>query len=213
MNKIFFPKLIEKIKVHFQETSGHGFDHVMRVYHNAEMISEGEVVDMDVVRVSVLLHDIARHLQDIGEVNCHAEAGAKMATVILDEMGFPFDKIPAVAYAIEVHRYSSGIIPETIEAQILQDADRLDALGAICIARVFAYGAKKGRPMYDPNIPVCANYDGRVSGSSFNHFHEKILAITPDTFKTKRAQMAAQKRYMFILEFMKQFEDEYAGKL
>lgn len=213
MDEIFFSRLIEKVKPYFAETSGHGFDHVMRVYHNALMISANKSVDLDIVKAAVLLHDIARHKQDIGEVKCHAKAGAEMASLILAEMDFPSEKIPAVVYAIEVHRYSKGINPETLEAKILQDADRLDALGAICIARVFGYGAKKGRPMYDPNIQMSDKYDGTVSGTSFNHFHEKILKITPDTFKTEKARLAAESRYQFIIDFMSQFEAEYNGRL
>lgn len=213
MTEDFFDRLMEKVKPYFAETSGHGFDHVMRVYRNALMISAGQLVDLDIVKAAVLLHDIARHKQDIGEVKCHAKAGAEMATLILAELDFPLAKILSVAYAIEVHRYSKGIDPETLEAKVLQDADRLDALGAICIARVFGYGAKKGRPMYDPNIQMSDKYDGTVSSTSFNHFHEKILKITPDTFKTEKAQMAAESRYQFILDFMDQFEAEYNGKL
>lgn len=129
-------------------------------------------------------------------------------------MAFPPEKIPAVTYAIRVHRYGKGIIPNTIEAAILQDADRLDALGAICIARVFSYGAKKGRLMYNPDVsPQDDGYDGTISATSINHFHEKILKITPASFKTERAQEIAQGRYQTIVDFVERFKKEWNGEL
>jgi uncharacterized protein len=173
------------------------------------------MVDTDVIRASALLHDIARHKQDIGEVECHAAEGAKMAREILKEVGFPSEKIPKVVYAIALHRYSKGITPKTIEAKILQDADRLDALGAICIARVFSFGGKKDRPMYDPDITVESEgeYDGSVSSTSFNHFFTKILKITPESFKTEKAQEIARGRYQAIVDFTDRFKKEWNGVL
>ncbi len=210
----FFDQLRKSTLIHFRETSSHSFDHTDRVYTNALRISEGEDVDMDVVRASARLHDIARHKEDIEEVDCHAIEGARMAEKILHQTEFPPEKIPAVVYAISVHRYSTNIKPETREAEILQDADRLDSLGAICITRVFAYGAMKNRPMHDPNIVFdIGGYGETPSPTSISHFYRKILKITPDTFKTRRAREIARDRYMVVQAFVDRFEKEWVGEL
>lgn len=214
MDERFFQKLGESIEHYFEEKSSHGFDHALRVYNNVLMLATGEPVDLDIVRASAMLHDVARHKQEIGKIACHAAEGAKMAEEILRETDFPPEKIPAVAYAIKIHRYSKGTTPETIEAATLQDADRLEALGAICIARVFSYGAKKDRPMYDPSISPEdeGEYSGEVSLTSINHFYLKILKITPESFNLRRAQGIAKKRYQVILDFIENFKKEWNGE-
>ncbi len=169
---------------------------------------------MDIIKTAALLHDIARHKQSIGEVECHAEAGAKMAKQILEKTNFPKGKIEGVCESIRIHRYSRGIEPNTMEEKILQDADRLDALGAICIARVFSYGGEKGRAMYDPKRKPKEKYGHNTeSESSISHFYEKILKIKPETFKTKKAQEIAKGRYNFVVEFVNRFKKEWEGIL
>jgi len=207
----FFEELKEKIQIYFGEKSSHGFDHTQRVYNLALKISKGEKVDLDVVKASSLLHDVARCKEDNREIECHAEEGAKIAENILREMNFPDDKIKKVCFAIRIHRYSKGLNAETKEGKILQDADRLDALGAICIARVFSYGGKKGRPIYNPKIKYNSQYKSD-SKTSINHFYEKILKIKPETFKTKEAKKIAKERYKFIEDFVKRFKLEWEGK-
>lgn len=211
MKDKFFDELREKIQSYFEKHGGHDFTHTERVYKNALKISEGERVNLDVVKVAALLHDVARDMEDSGKINCHAEEGAKIAGKILTEMNFPQDKIKKIVYVIKVHRYSKNLKAETKEAEILQDADRLDALGAICIARVFRYGAKEGRPIYDPKIPPKKVYKSDAE-TSLNHFYEKILKIKPETFNTKKAQEIAKERYAFVKEFVERFVDEWEGK-
>ncbi|MEA3329999.1 MAG: HD domain-containing protein [Nanoarchaeota archaeon] len=203
-----FNILIEKAKSYFENGSGgHGFDHVNRVFNNSIIISEGEDVDLDIVKASALLHDIARLKEDLKEVKCHAEEGAKMAREILQEFDFPENKIEKVIHAIKVHRYSKGLKAESREAEILQDADRLDALGASAIARIMSRAGKKGIPIYDAEISPKDFYDGEGT-TAINHFHEKILKIKPGTFKTKKARELAKERYDFVKEFVDRFLEE-----
>ena len=100
---------------------------------------------------------------------------------------------------------------ETKEAKILQDSDRLDALGAICIARVFMYNGHRNLPLYNPKVKPDKHYYGQDS-NAINHFYEKILKIKPEKFHTKTARKIARKRYEFILEFLKRFKKEWKGK-
>ena len=211
MEEEFFGRLKEKVLPYFEGGDGHGFDHVDRVYRLALKISEGEDVDLDIVRAAVLLHDVARKNEALNGV-CHAEEGARMTPGILKELGFPDEKIDAVIYAVSVHRSSSGISPKTREAEILQDADRLDALGAVIIIRMAEASFKWGRPIHDPSIPVKEEYDGTKS-TLINHIHEKILKLTPDSFKTSGAKEIANGRYDFVKEFAERYVGELEGKI
>ncbi len=211
MNDKFFEELKEKIQIYFEEGGSHSFDHTQRVYNLALKISKGENADLDIVKTASLLHDIARLKQDNKEIECHAEHGAEMVREILEKTNFPKGKIEKVCYAIKSHRYSKGLKAETKEAEILQDADRLDALGAICIGRIFSYGGKKGRALYDSKIKPDVKYKSDAK-TSLNHFYEKNLKIKPETFKTKKARKIAKGRYKFIEEFVKRFKLEWEGK-
>lgn len=219
MEDEFFDELREKVLPYFESGDGHGFDHVERVYKLALKISEGENADMDIVRASVLLHDVARSKEKkidipVGSVGniCHAEEGAKMATEILKEMNFPKDKIKDVVHAISVHRYSKQLKAETREAEILQDADRLDALGAVIIVRMAQATVKWNVSFYDASVPIKKKYDGSKS-TAINHIYEKILKMTPESFKTIKAKEIAKGRYDFVKEFAERYVKEIEGKL
>lgn len=213
LSEDFYNNLKEEIEPYFKEKASHGFDHTQRVYNLALKIAENEDVDLDFLRTAVLLHDIARYKQFIGEVECHAEAGAIIAKELLIKLEFPEDKIDEVCNAIRNHRYSKGVKPQTKEEKILQDADRLDALGAVCIARVFSYGGLKGKELYNPMDKIKNYTHNSESASSFIHFYEKILKIKPETFHTKKAQEIAKGRYDFIVEFLDRFKKEWEGEI
>ena len=201
-----------KIEKYFKCTS-HDFFHTLRVYNMATRIAKKEKADMEIVQAAALLHDIGRHKEERDPSLCHAEESAKMAPAILKSIKFPENKIGKVLHCIKVHRYSKGIRPETKEAEILQDADRLDALGAICIARVFSYGGQKNRLLYDPDVKPKKEYKSGLNTTSLNHFYEKILKIKPDTFKTKIARQIAKERYKYLKNFVERFKKEWEGKL
>ena len=209
-------KMLQKeiVKRLYKDIGGHGFDHVERVHKLAMSIAKEEKADLQIVDAAAWLHDIARLREDAGEIECHAEEGARMAKKILEGRGmdFPKDKIPTVMHAIAVHRFSRQKKAETKEARILQDADRLDALGAICIARVFMYNGHRGLPIYEPGRKPDKDYHGQDS-TAINHFYEKILKIKPSIFHTKKARELAKERYDFILEFLKRFKLEWEGKI
>jgi len=211
MKNNFFIELKKKIQPYFEKHGSHDFTHTERVYRNAIRISKGEKADLDVVKAAALLHDIARAKEDNGKIKCHAEHGAIIAEKILRKMNFPEEKIEKVVHAIRVHRYSKNKKAETKEAEIIQDADRLDALGAICIARIFMHGAKKERALYDPKIKPNKVYKSGAA-TSINHFYEKILKIKPTTFKTKKARSMAEKKYNFVKIFLSQFIKEWDGR-
>ena len=211
MNDKFFDELKEKVKFNFEKGGSHEFSHVERVYRLAIKIGKKEKADLDILKAAALLHDIARGNEERGEIECHAETGAEIARKILERTDFPKEKIKSVANCIKIHRYKKNLKAETKEEKILQDADRLDALGAISIGRIFSYGGKHGRPLYNPLTPPKSYYASNAK-TSINHFYEKIFKIKPETFNTQSAKKIAKHRYNFVKGFVKEFLFEWEGK-
>ena len=213
MNDKFFNDLREKIQIYFEKGGSHDFSHTNRVYNLALKLSKGQKVDIDVIRASALLHDISRLKEDNGEIKCHADDGAENAKKILAEMNFPSEKIQKVFSAIKTHRHSKGLKAEAKEGEILQDADRLDALGAITIARMFSTGGKMDLPLYNLGAETNEEYTPDYKRSSTIHgFYAKILKLKPENFNTEKAKKIAKKRYAFVEKFLKQFKAEWEGK-
>ena len=189
----------------------HDWHHVERVVTNAECLAEAYPnVDTEIVSISALFHDIGRAKEDDGEIEDHAEWGAEESARILREHGAPGDVIDAVGHCIRAHRYSNRIEPETLEAKIVSDADNLDALGAVGIARCFTYGGELGSPIHDPSLGP--DDDPTDAGETqFNHLHKKLLDL-PDRMYTDAGRELAEARTQFIEEFAHRFETEVAGK-
>ena len=182
---------------HQGESSGHDWWHIEAVRKNALLIAQTETCDLEVVELAALLHDIA----DSKFHNGDHSAGALVARDWLESQKLVEQKIEHICKIIEKQSFSasSGIL-ETIEAQIVQDADRLEALGAIGIARCFAYGGKKGRLIYDPT--------GITNQHSIQHFYDKLLTLI-DLFNTEEGKKLAQPRHDFLKQFLDQFLNEW----
>ncbi|KPU63114.1 phosphohydrolase [Thermococcus sp. EP1] len=178
----------------FEREGTHGFSHIKRVFNLCLHLGKEEGADLEVLALAALLHDIARPLEDKGIVEDHAKESAKIARRFLSSLGYP--KIEEVVHAIEAHRFSKPPEPKTIEAKILSDADKLDAIGAIGVARVFMYSGEHGR-----DIDV-----------SLRHFEEKILKLR-DLMYTKSAKKLANERHKFVEEFIKRIQKEIEGEL
>lgn len=181
--------------------SSHDFDHVLRVYHLAEHIGKAEAADMAVLRTATLLHDIARADQDAGRVVEHAIEGAQRARQILAKQ--PPEFVEAVAHAIQAHRFRVDCQPQTLEAKILYDADKLDAIGAVGIARAFAYSAHRGKRLW-------------AAPSANEHTATKEFAVklskVKGTLFTKTAHAIAEERHAFMVEFFERMAAEVAGE-
>ncbi len=202
--------LLKVIKPYFSEESkngSHGYDHAIRVYNIGKYISEREGGDLEIVGAGCLLHDIGKDY-DRGGV-CHAEFGSKMSKEILKSIGFPENKILSVSYCVKVHRYSKGINPETLEAKIVQDADRLEEIGAVAIARGLIEDKLRRKPLYDPSISPNEEYKSGENRTSINFLIEKSLKLKPQTFHTKTAQELSKRRYEFTQQFVKEVIDEW----
>jgi len=192
--------------------SGHDFSHVLRVQKLCRVIGKEENADMLILLASALLHDLGRDEERKNPGIDHAEKSAEVAKEILHKIEFPCEKIPAVLYAIRVHRFSKGVTPTTLEARILQDADRIDISGAIGIATTFAYSGVYNRELYDINDPFAEKRSLNDRNYSVDHFYAKLLNL-PKTMHTKIGKQIAEKRTEFTKLFLKELKEEISSSI
>ncbi len=188
--------------------SAHDFQHIKRVYKNAEVIGRREGADMKILLPAALLHDLVVYPKGSAKTSKSADDSADMAEKLLKSYRYPQDEIDKICYCIRTHSYSKRLVPATLEAKILQDADRLDALGAIGIARTFSVGGSERRSFYNPDDPFWKSsreLDDREW--TLDHFRTKLLKLK-DSMHTKTAREMAQERARFMELFIKQLQKE-----
>ena len=193
---------------------GHDWFHIQRVLNNALLISKNEDVDVFIVQLGALLHDIA----DSKFHNGDESVGPKLAREFLLRINVDSKVIEHVIHIIENISFSGGNNPQkfkSLELEVIQDADRLDAIGAIGIARAFNYGGFKNRGMFDPslkpNLEMTKEEYKASSAPTINHFYEKLLLLK-DKMNTKTGQLIAINRHQFMEQFLDQFYEEWDGK-
>lgn len=194
-----------------EEGSGHDWWHIDRVRRMALHIARGEGADLFIVELAALLHDIADWKFHDGDLN----AGPAAARAWLTECGADPDAVDHIAEIIARLSFKGAGVDTampTLEGRVVQDADRLDALGAIGIARTFAYGGHAGRLIYDPAIPPVLHTSAEAYRSStapsLNHFYEKLLLLR-DRMHTPTARAIADERHAFLETFLTQFHREW----
>ena len=187
--------------------AAHGLDHIKRVVANAKRLADASEAEPFVVVPAAWLHDCVSVAKD-SELRSQASAlAAKQAREFLEQSGYPDQWLDAIGHAIEAHSFSAGIHPETLEAQIVQDADRLDALGAIGIARCLQTGTAMGSILYYSDDPFA---DDRVADdkvSTIDHFYTKLLTLA-DTMQTKVGRSEANRRTDFMKRYLQQLRWE-----
>ena len=193
---------------------GHDWFHIERVYKNALLIAENEVCDINVVKLGALLHDIADSKFHDGD----EAIGPKIAREFLESENADEVTIQHVINIIENLSFKGGNAEKTfssVELDIVQDSDRLDAMGAIGIARTFNYGGFKNRPLYNPNIAPNLHMSKEEYKNSeaptINHFYEKLLLLK-DKMNTETGKKIAQERHQFMINFLSQFYAEWDGE-
>lgn len=213
-------EIIKKTEKYVKDTlsgegSGHDWWHVYRVWNNAKHICKFEKVDSFIVELAALLHDIADWKFHDGD----EMAGANKAREWLGSLNVDKEIVNHVCEIIATSSFKgAGVKSEikTLEGKVVQDADRLDAIGAMGIGRTFAYGGHKGREMYNPNIkPELHDSKEKYKNSSsptINHFYEKLLLLR-DLMNTKTAKKIAAHRHKYMEEFLDEFFKEWEGKL
>jgi uncharacterized protein len=196
------------------DSSGHDWWHIERVRQTALAIAREEGADLIIVELAALLHDVA----DWKFAGGDHEAGPRAAREWLQKHGVAAEATEHVVEIIAGLSFKGAGVATpmaTLEGMIVQDADRLDALGAVGIARTFAYGGHKGQPIYDPDIPpqMHASFDQykKGGGSTINHFYEKLLLLA-ERMNTPAGRRLATGRHAFLERFLEQFLAEWNAK-
>ncbi len=192
-----FEQLARRVKaLQAREATGHDWFHTQRVLSMSREIARQEACDLDIVLAAALLHDVADH-----KFGYTPETRGALLRQLMSEAAFPAEFQEAVMEVVESISFSEGVpCRESLrkESDVVKDADRLDALGAIGIARTFAYGGKMGRPIYDPADPMC----------SLQHFDDKLLQLAAG-MRTETGKALAAERHEFLLQFKEQFLREW----
>jgi uncharacterized protein len=201
-------------KVLANEGSGHDWWHIERVWRMAKRIGQDEGADLPIVELAALLHDIADWKAHGGDSNI----GSQTAMTWLTSLDVDSNIVQHVGQIIADISFKGASVEQpmlSLEGKVVQDADRLDAIGAIGIARAFAYGGSKGRLIYDP---TCKPTDHQTAdsylnsnGTTINHFYEKLLLLK-DRMNTQTGKNVAEQRHDFMEDFLKQFYEEWEGR-
>ncbi len=195
---------------------GHDWFHILRVYNNANLIAKGEEVDSFIVQLGALLHDIA----DAKFYDGDETIGPKLASEFLKKLNVDAAVIVHVVHIINNISYKSSLENKSKkftskELEVVQDADRLDAIGAIGIARAFNYGGFKNRALYDPEIAPNLNMTKeeykKSTAPTINHFYEKLLLLK-DKMNTLTGKKLAEERHQFMQQYLDHFYKEWEGK-
>lgn len=187
--------------------SAHDITHTERVVLNALLLAKEEKCDEEVVLAAAWLHDCVIVPKDDPDRNKASKMAAEKAIGYLKSIQFSLEKIKDIAHAIEAHSFSAGIKPKTIEAKIVQDADRLDALGAIGIARCFIVGGQMNRSLYQPADPFCTQRDPDDNEWTIDHFYTKLFKL-PEMMNLESSKKEANRRVDFMKQFLIKMDQE-----
>ena len=212
--KEIITKVTAEIKAQFEgEGTGHDWWHIVRVVNIAKQIAKEEGANSFIVELSALLHDVGDH-----KFHKEKDAAEKLISEMLDNAGVSEELKNQVLEIVSNVSYKGANVetrPTSLEGKVVQDADRLDAIGAIGIARAFAYGGNKERLLYHPEQPPVTHNDFEAykidKGHTINHFYEKLLLLK-DRMQTKSGKEMAEERHQYMEGYLKQFYKEWNWK-
>jgi uncharacterized protein len=194
------------------DSSGsHDWYHTKRVYDLCMKIGRVEGADLDILGIAAYLHDIGRSYQDKakGKV-CHAEKGAELAQEILNNLDIPEKSMENIINCIRTHRFRGKNIPETIEAKVLFDADKLDSIGAVGIGRAFLFAGEVGATLHNPDIVPEESESYSKNDTCYREYRVKLVKVK-DRILTKEGHRIAQERHRFMENFFERFLKECSG--
>lgn len=187
--------------------AAHDRAHVERVVNTARRLADDEDASREIVIPAAWLHDCVVVPKNSPDRAHASQQAAKVARTFLSNAGYPEQWIAPIEHAIAAHSYSANIPPETTEAKVVQDADRLDALGAVGIARCFMVGGDLGHALYNPDDPFCEDRPPDDEAYSIDHFYAKLLNL-PDTMKTDAGRKEAERRAQFMRSYLEELSSE-----
>jgi uncharacterized protein len=209
MNKRVLKDLEKQAKKFFDNANScHGWDHTIRVCSIAKKLCEKEKADLEIVLISAIFHDICKPEEMVlkGKI-CHAKEGAIKTKKILEKYGFSKEKIDKIVHCIECHRNKTSLKPISLEAKILFDADKLDALGAHGVGRLFMFASSYGAKLHDKNVNVNMVENYSEDDTAYREFLISIKGMDSKLF-TNASKEIAKERIEFMENFFKQMNDE-----
>jgi uncharacterized protein len=206
LNELLYIKKYVK-RIYAKNDPAHDFEHIMRVYKNAEKICKTEESNKKLVLISVLLHDIIKKSETDKRTKSSSALSASKSIKILEKLKFSDNDISIVSEAIRNHSFTKNKISKSIEGRILQDADRLDAIGAIGIARVFSVSGAKNRQFYEPSDPFSKNRKMNDKKWALDHFFKKLLLLE-NVMNTKTGKIEAKKRTIVLKNYLDSLKKE-----
>ena len=210
--------LIDRVGIiarnHFESAgSSHRWDHTQRVYRLAIHLSKQERADQEIVGLAALLHDIGRTEEDRNRgKTCHAEKGADMARKILSDEGFEKDKIDQIVHCIAAHRFRDSKQPETPEARVLFDADKLDSIGAVGIGRAFLFAGEVGAKLHDKAVDLEKSLPYSEEDTAYREYLVKLRYVK-DRMLTASGLELAKERHQFMTDFFERLNREVDGDI
>ena len=195
----------------------HGFDHILRVYRMAEKVASAEGANLDIVRAAALLHDVQGSQTEGGEEGRqdHHHASSEFAQQVLESEGWSPGRIAAVQHCIRAHRFRDNTeSPQTLEAKVLFDADKLDVIGAIGVARTIAFDVVVKQPIYVEPSPRFIKTGEKEPGEPHSSYHEYLFKLSKikDRLYTSTAKAMAEERHQFMAEFFERLGAEERGE-
>ncbi|MCC3814828.1 HD domain-containing protein [Vibrio parahaemolyticus] len=203
----FEPLFLEFMQQEMQVDAAHDIEHVKRVVKTAKQLCDEENADIAIVLPAAYLHDCFTYPKDHPNRKQSSAIAAKKAIAYLESIQYPQHYHDAIAHAIEAHSFSANIRPNTLEAQIVQDADRLDALGAIGVTRCIQVSTHFNAQLYNDNDMFAKERELNDKQFTVDHFRTKLFKIV-DTMNTESAKLEANKRKAFMQTYLKQLYDE-----
>jgi uncharacterized protein len=201
--------IIREAKRLLSTTSGsHGWDHVERVYRLCIRIGEVEGADLEILKMAAILHDIGRddEISSGGKI-CHAERGAALGQEILEKLSVPREKIDKVVHCIETHRFRGNRVPQSLEARVLFDADKLDSIGAVGVGRAFLFAGEVGARLYNKGMEIEKTDAYSKEDTAFREFSLKLQNVK-DRMLTREGKRLAEDRDGFMVSFFQRLHDE-----
>jgi uncharacterized protein len=203
----------EQARTHFSRARGsHDWDHTLRVHRLCRCIGIAEGADLLVVEAAAYLHDIGRVDQDRTDGKlCHAEKGARLAKAMLSNMPIGIERRENIIHCIGSHRFRRGEPPRTVEAKVLFDADKLDAIGAVGVARAFLFAGELGARLHSPEVDVAQAPAYSVNDTGYREYVVKLSKVR-ERILTDTGRQLADDRHRFMTDFFNRFLEEYKGE-
>ncbi len=205
------PIFLKLLREHTGFDAAHDLEHLRRVVTNARRLTHEEGADWTIVMPAAWLHDCVIVPKSSPDRARASQLAAAQAVTWLADNNWPHGKLDEIAHAIEAHSFSAGITPCSLEARVLQDADRLDALGAVGLARTLMLGAEMKRDFYDVNDPFCHTRRADDSVYTLDHLYCKLLKLE-ETMQTESGRNEAKQRTVFLRQFLEQMEREVTAE-